>query len=190
MIARGRIAPAQHHIAKQTWIGVDPAAIEIMPVQRPASGESGGDVEAQRIGFALGNARGAFGCAERAAGARIEGTLGPVRRGGRTGDLGGNLLAAAEAGIEKAVGRETIEGGAIIGEMIRLPAHRLLPGKAEPGEVLINPALELRPAAAAVDILDAQQESPPFLPRSMFGKQRRIGVTEMQRGRWGWVRIG
>ena len=42
--------------------------------------------------------------------------------------------------------------------MFRLPPYRLLPGDAEPAEILIDRGLELRPAPDGVDILDAQQQ--------------------------------
>ncbi len=44
--------------------------------------------------------------------------------------------------------------------MLRLAPHRRFPGQAQPGEILIDRGLELRPAARRVDILDAQQEAP------------------------------
>ena len=57
--------------------------------------------------------------------------------------------------------RQPLHGGAILAEMLRLPPHRLLPGKAEPGEILVDAGLELRPASGQVDVLDAQQEAAP-----------------------------
>ena len=72
-------------------------------------------------------------------------------------------------------------------KMLGLPAHRLLPFDAEPGEVVIDRGLEFRPAAGLVDILDAQQEHPAAAPRQIEIEQRGIGMAEMEPAvrRWG-----
>jgi len=44
--------------------------------------------------------------------------------------------------------------------MLALPPHRLLPGDAEPAEILVDRRLVVRPATGRVDVLDAQQQPP------------------------------
>ena len=76
--------------------------------------------------------------------------------------------------------RSLCQRRAIVVEMLGLPPHRLLPVDAEPGEVLVDRRLELRPAARRVDVLDAQQQAPARRPRHVEIEQRREGVAEMQ----------
>src|SRR5215813_488620 len=64
--------------------------------------------------------------------------------------------------------------------MLRLAAHRLFPVQAEPGKVLVNRRLELRPAARHVDIFDAQEETPAGRPRRLPADERGCGVSEME----------
>src|ERR1700680_2633117 len=73
-------------------------------------------------------------------------------RGDKPGDLG----AALERRIDKAFCFEPFERGAVFGEVRGLAAYGRFPFDAEPGEILVDRRLELRPAAAAVDVLDAQ----------------------------------
>src|SRR6266702_2649540 len=61
-----------------------------------------------------------------------------------------------------------------------LPPHRRLPGYSEPGQILIDRGLELRPAAGEVDIFDPQQKSSAGLAREIEVPQRRISVAEME----------
>jgi hypothetical protein len=68
--------------------------------------------------------------------------------------------------------------------MIGLPTHGGFPGDAEPGQVLIDRALEFRFAAGRVDILDAQQETPAGLTGEVEIAQRRISVAEVQIAIW------
>ena len=60
--------------------------------------------------------------------------------------------------------------------MLRLAPHGLLPAQPQPGEVLADSGLELRPAAPRVDILDPQQEAVARGSR----EQRAVGMAEMQ----------
>ena len=64
--------------------------------------------------------------------------------------------------------------------MLGLPPHRLLPGDAEPGEVLVDRRLVFRPAARRVDVLDAQQQPPAGGARHLDIEQRRQRMAEMQ----------
>ena len=89
-----------------------------------------------------------------------------------------DLGAALETRIDQTLGRKLFERLAIVGEMLGLPPHRLFPGDAEPGEVLIDRGLEFRLAARRVDILDAQQE-PPAGPAA----PDRNSATPNKRGR-------
>jgi hypothetical protein len=103
-----------------------------------------------------------------------------VRRAGGRGDLGEDVAPRAEAGIDETRRLEPRERGAVVVEMLRLPADGAVPREAEPGEVLENRGVELRPAPRAVDVLDAQEE--PAVPRARLTlrEQRRVGMPEMQ----------
>src|SRR5262249_71764 len=108
---------------------------------------------------------------------------GSVRRGCGALDLGLDLPPAAEAGIEHPAGGELIQPLAIVGEVLGLPAHRLLPLEAEPGEILLDRRLERWPAAGAVEILDAQQESAPGRLSNPVGEEGRMGMAEVKAAR-------
>src|SRR5690348_16105927 len=89
------------------------------------------DVETQRERIATGFARGRKIRMEIAAGAGIDRAFTGMRGAGGRGDV----LAAAEAGIEDAERFQPGQSGAVIVEMVGLAPDRLFPGKAEPGEV-------------------------------------------------------
>jgi hypothetical protein len=84
------------------------------------------------------------------------------------------------AGIEETLCLETIERGAVVGEMFGLHPYVAVPIEAEPSEILQNRRSEFRAAAAAVDILDAQQKAPARRARRAPADQRRMGMAEMQ----------
>ena len=64
--------------------------------------------------------------------------------------------------------------------MRALAPHRLLPGDAEPGQVVVDRLLVVRPAARRVDVLDAQQEPPAGRARHVEIDQRGQRMAEMQ----------
>ena len=66
--------------------------------------------------------------------------------------------------------------------MLRLAPDRPGPGQPQPGQVIGNGGLEFGPAAARIDVLDAEEELPPG-PRRPGREQRRIGVADMQQAR-------
>src|SRR5262245_7433241 len=69
---------------------------------------------------------------------------------------------------------------AIVVEMLRLPAYRLLPRQAEPGEVFIDCSFEFRPASSRVDVLDAEEQPPSDRERHVGVEQCGQRVAEMQ----------
>ena len=73
------------------------------------------------------------------------------------GDMGADLAAAHESGIEQPHGAQRIKGCLVVGEMLRLAAHWLLEGDAKPDEVIANALFESRSAAGEINVLDAQQ---------------------------------
>jgi hypothetical protein len=64
--------------------------------------------------------------------------------------------------------------------MLALPPHRLLPGNAEPLQILVDRRFVFRPRARRVDVLDAQQQPAAGLARHVVIEQGRIGMAEMQ----------
>src|SRR3546814_8151340 len=64
--------------------------------------------------------------------------------------------------------------------MRRLAPHRAVPVEPQPGQILQDAVGELGPAAAGVDVLDAQQEMAARGARRLAGEQGRPGVSEMQ----------
>src|SRR4051794_37215559 len=95
-------------------------------------------------------------------------------------DIARDFAAALEARIDQPLALEFRERLAVGIEVLRLPPRWLFPRDPEPREILIDRLLELRPAAARIDILDAQQESSAKRARHLEIDQRRERVAKMQ----------
>ncbi len=67
--------------------------------------------------------------------------------------------AALEARIDEPHGLEPRDHGAVVAKMLGLATVGGLEGDAEPGQVLQHRRFQMRRAAGAVDILDAQQQA-------------------------------
>src|SRR3546814_10739018 len=106
---------------------------------------------------------------QSAAGTGIEYAVRAVRRGAGGLDLRLDVPARAEAGIEQAGGVEAIERRGVRVEMRRLAPHRTVPLEAQPSQILQASVGDLRPAAAGVDVLDAQQDAAAGGPRRRPG---------------------
>jgi hypothetical protein len=160
------------------------AGAGFLPGECPGARQRGGHVEAQRVRRSGGHPAGALGLGHRFRIAGIErrairiarprGLRFPFRDQAR--DLG----AAFKAGIDEPHGVELGERGAVIAIVLGLPPHRLFPGDAEPGQVLVNCRLEFGPAARRVDVLDAQQQPPARRLRPLGIEQGRQRMAEMQ----------
>jgi hypothetical protein len=64
--------------------------------------------------------------------------------------------------------------------MLGLPANRLFPADAQPGQVLLDRPLVLGPAADGVDVLHPQQQPSPALFGQIRVEQRGKGMAEMK----------
>jgi len=91
-----------------------------------------------------------------------------------------DFAPALEARINEPLCFESVEGGRVVVEVLALPAHRLLPGNAQPAEILADRRLVFRPTPLRVDVLDPQQQSPAGGLRHFVVEQRRVGMAEMQ----------
>ncbi len=78
-----------------------------------------------------------------------------MRRSDGAADFFRDLFARAEARIEQSLRLEFLERLPVIGEVAGLATDGLLPAKTEPGEIGLDPVLELAPRARGVDVLDA-----------------------------------
>jgi len=182
VIARRRIAAAQHHVPEMFRFG--PGFTQIGSVRFGlAEGERTGlpdrlcDIEAQREGGAGRLALGRKNRIEAAAGSGIDHGLAFMRRRGR----GGDILAAAETGIKQAGGFEAFERCGVVGKMLRLSPHRLFPIDSQPMQILDERRFEFRLAARAVDILDAEQEAAAALTRGAMGEECGMSMAEMEK---------
>jgi DNA-3-methyladenine glycosylase II len=142
-------------------------------------------VQAPGMGFAAGDAALDLSRAELPAGTRIQGSTIGIAGPGLTarfpaGNRLGNVLARAEAGVDYAPFLQLQESTVVIGEMLRLPPHRLLPAQSQPCEIFVNGALELRPAACDIDILNAQEEPTLEALGKIRIEQGRIGMAQMK----------
>ena len=179
VVAGRRVLPRQHHVAEDFRPGLDPAALAILPGER--AGYPGGTrgVEAERVALP---GRDPFACVGApAAGSGIDRTVRPVRRRAGARDLRPDLRAGAETGVDQP---EPVEGGQrrrVVVHMLGLAPDSRLPAEAEPVEVFVDRRLEFGAAAAAIDILDPEQEfSAVRGVRVRVREQRRVSVAEMQ----------
>ena len=65
--------------------------------------------------------------------------------------------------------------------MVRLAAHRFFPINSEPMQVVEDRGLELRLAAGAIDVLDAEQETAAAFACDAMAEQGGTGVAEMEK---------
>lgn len=184
MIGDAQVLAGEDDVAGRGRIGADAAALALrsgaflLEEKRPLQpGDGGAQVETPGVGFAGGEAILLLRRGVRSGG---EGRLGPVRGGA---DGGGDLGPGAEAAVEEAAAAQVFQGGAVVGQMVALAARRPVPDDPQPGKVLEEGGLELRTAAAGVDILDAKQEAAAFALRGLEGGEGRIGVAQMQKPR-------
>ncbi|MNE12638.1 hypothetical protein D3C80_1054430 [compost metagenome] len=185
MIGGPGVLARQHHVAGRFRFGADQAGLAFgafalldkgkrvpglfaqglaRPVQRQPPGI--GAALSQQAGFFL-----------RRVGTGPDGLGGTVRG---VADGVEDFLPCAEATIEQAVRVQGLDDSGVVGQVIRLAAHRRLPVETEPGEVLKNGRLELRLAAGRVDVLDTQDEAPAHVARRRPGGQGRKGVALVQ----------
>ena len=86
-----------------------------------------------------------------------------------------------KAGIKKPEIGELLRRQRIIGEVVRLAKNQIVPGYAEPPEIIVDSLDMLGPAPCLVDVLDAQQEAAAKALRHFESGQRRKRMPEMQR---------
>jgi len=182
MIACRGVPSAEHHVPETFRFCPDFPQIRairfgLAKSERTGARDGLGHVEAERKGRAGRPALGRKNRIEPATGSRIDHGL-AFMWGARGG---GDVLAAAETGIDETVGFQAFEGGGVIGEAIGLPTHRLFPVEAEPVEVVEDRALEFRLAARAVDVLDAEQEAAVSGAGRAMAEQRGMGMAEMEK---------
>ncbi len=184
MVAGGGVFAGQHHVAEPPGRGQLWAGGPVVPDQRAGQGHGPGDIQAEGLGFAV-LAPPSGRLTGRTAGAGINRTVTAAlfpRVGGLAG--GGDVFAAAPAGINHAQRRKAGQGSLIVGEMLGLTAHRPFPVQSKPRQVVEQRPLEGRTAPLPVDVLEAHQKPPAASLGGMPGKQRRVGMTQMQRPGW------
>lgn len=109
-------------------------------------------------------------------GARIEASGIAVRRDQRLGDFG----TRTKAGVDELLLFQLVQRFAVERRPLGLDDRIAIMIEAEPFQVLENAVDKLRPAAAGVQILDAQQEPAAAVPGTGVAQRSRIGMTEVQ----------
>ena len=109
-------------------------------------------------------------------GARIEASGIAVRRGQRLGDFG----TRTKAGVDELLLFQLVQRFAVERRPLGLDDRIAIMIEAEPFQVLENAVDKLRPAAAGVQILDAQQEPAAAVPGTGVAQRSRIGMAEVQ----------
>ncbi len=180
MVARRHLLAREHDVAVARRIGPHGLRLLVDPVELADAGERASDIEAEGEGLAGGDARPSLGRVETAAGAGIERPFRPVRRAAGARYLGLDRRARAEAGIDEAHRRETVERPPVIGKMRRLPPHRPVPVEAEPGEIGERRLGELGAAACRIDVLETEEKASTGLACAPPGEQGGKSVAEME----------
>ena len=93
--------------------------------------------------------------------------------------LGLQLGLALEAGIQPAGHFQALGGGGVAVEAAGLRVA-LVPGDAEPGQVLLDRGHELGLVAGDVGVVEAQQELAAMPPCQQVVGERHAGVADMQ----------
>ena len=91
-----------------------------------------------------------------------------------------DLAAAEGTRIDQTHRLQSIERGAVGGEMLGLATRLSVPVEAEPEQILADRRFVLGPAAGGVDVLEAQQEAPAEAARQRMVEHRREGVAEVE----------
>jgi hypothetical protein len=141
-------------------------------------------VQTQRIGGAGGHPGAPLGAAQIARGAGIKrcaiGVAPPRPPRLAFRHQPGDLRPALEGRIDETARCERRDRPAIRVEVLGLAAHRLLPGKPEPREVLVDRGFEFRPAARRIDVLDPQQQAAAGRARHVEIDQGGERMSEME----------
>ena len=93
---------------------------------------------------------------------------------------GGTLGTALEAWVKQALPFELGHGGRIIGKVLALPPHRLLPRNPKPAQILVDRFLVVRAATRGVDVLDTEQQPSAVFARHVVIEQCGIGMAQME----------
>ena len=202
-VIRGRpVAPDQQHVAEGARCGFHRlfrCEAAFLPGER--AGRVGGllHVEAERMARAGVDQRPRFGRIALAVGGRIERRSVRVARPLPAGRGGLDLAAAHEGRIDQSHRRKPVDRRPVVGDVLRLAAHRLLPGKPQPAELVADRRFVFRPAAGGIGVLDPEQEAPAGRLGEIEVGQCRQGMAEMERagGRGGeaenglhWLKVG
>ena len=186
MIGGWNVFPRQNNVADRSNCDLARFAVRALTLllkrQRAGDFAGLGDTQAQRVRRVRGQTVCAFALAQIPAGARIDRAIGAVRSLGGAGDLIGDLLACAKAGIDQTIRLKLLKRGLVGGDAIGLTHHRLLPGNPEPRQILENGGDEFLAATRRIDILDSNDQALAQFVRS----DRREGVAEMQEAGWTW----
>ena len=89
----------------------------------------------------------------------------------------GDVRPGAEAGVGETGRAQGLERFLIRGGTLRLNQYRLVPIEAEPAQILVDVAHELRPAARLVEILDTEQETPAALECLSMAERRAVRMV-------------
>ncbi len=181
VVGGGDVLAGENDVAEEE--GIDCEGAEAVVAEGEGAGGEGGapDVEAPAVGFAAGEAAGAFGCRQAAAGARVEGAFGAVRGVGHAGHFLADLAARAEARVDDVEGLELPEGVGVGGVAVRLPQRLAVPCEAQPAQVVLDGVAEFGAAAGVVDVLEAKQEAAAGCgARQVVGEAGGVSVPEVE----------
>ena len=117
---------------------------------------------------------------QAAANARISAPRIAVRRRQRGRDIG----ARAKAGIDQPLLPQSLQRVGVKDGALGLDDRRSVMGQPQPGQILEYAVDELGPAAAGVEILDAEQEFSPAGTGMGVAERRRKGMAQVQEARW------
>ncbi len=183
MVARRHVTPGEHHVAEGRGIARDAPHPHFLEAERAGDERKRPrHVEPKHVRRSRREAGLPLTGGETAAGPGIarRTVRREMRGGGRSRRLSRDLGPAAETGIDEAARRKRLQHRPVFSEMGGLHPHRLLPGKAEPAEILDQGRSEVRAAAGGIDVLDPEQKPPARLAREAFGEKRSIGMAEME----------
>jgi len=113
---------------------------------------------------------------QAAAGARVTAAGIAMRGGERLGDVG----PGAEAGIDQPLLLQPLQRLGVQRRAFRLDDRLAVEANAEPVEIFKDAFNEFRPAAAGIQILDADPEFSAAGPRMGMTQRRRKGVAQME----------
>ncbi len=152
----------------------------VVETERTAAFRGCGGIESPAMRGVAGEAVFAIGGGKVAAGSRVERAFRAVRGIAGGADFFGHFAAGAKARVDHAELPQSGQGGRVGGQAVGLAQWFLVPGEAQPLQVVEDGGEILGPDAGVVDVLEAHEEAPATGAGEVVGDASGQRVAEVE----------